>query len=71
MAVHVYDLQAQIIEDLWVIELVVPCPQERGVYYTSSSDLFVKTEGGRQKLQGQQITEFILRRLQRDTETDM
>ncbi len=67
---NVYDLQGEIVEDLWVIELVIPPPQERDVFYTGSSDLFVKTEGGRQKLRGQQITEFILRRLQNDRETD-
>ena len=67
---NVYDSHGEIIEDLWVIELVIPSPQERDVFYTGSSDLFVKTEGGRQKLRGQQITEFILRHLQNNTETD-
>ena len=66
----VYDLQGGIVEDLWVIELVIPPPRERDVFYTGSGKLFVKTEGGRHELRGQQITEFILRRLQNDTETD-
>ena len=66
----VYDLQGEAVEDLWVIELVISPPQERDVFYTGSGKLFVKTDGGRHELQGQQITEFILRRLQNDTETE-
>lgn len=65
----VYNLQGETVEDLWVVELVIPPPQEKDVFYTGSSDLFVKTDGGRHKLQGQQITEFIRRRFQTDTET--
>ena len=67
---NVYDSQGETIEDLWVIELVIPPPQDRNIFYTGGNDLFVKTEGGRQKLRGQQITEFIFRRLQNDTETE-
>ncbi|RKU39274.1 hypothetical protein C6496_02205 [Candidatus Poribacteria bacterium] len=67
---YVYDLQGGIVEDLWVIELVIPSTRERNIFYTSSNDLFVKTEGGKQTLQGPEATEFILRRLQNDTETD-
>ena len=66
---NVYDFQAETIENLWVIELVVPPPQERDVFYTNSGKLFVKTDGGRQKLQGAKVTEFIRRRLQDATET--
>ena len=42
---NVYDLQGETVEDLWVIELVVPPPQERGVFYTGSGKLFVKDNG--------------------------
>ncbi len=67
---QVYDLQGEIIENLWVIELLVPPHEEKEVFYTNSGELFVKTEGGKQKLLGPQITEFIRDRLQNDTETE-
>ena len=65
----VYDLQGKAIEDLWVIELVVSPPQEKEVFYTSKLELHVKTEGGKKKLLGPQITEFIRDRLQDDSES--
>ena len=49
---NVYDFQGEIVEDLGVVELVVPPPQRRDVFYTGSSEIFVKTDGGKQKLQG-------------------
>ena len=64
------DLQGEIVEDLWVIELVVSCPQERDIFYTSRGELHVKTEGGKKKLSGPETTEFIRRHFQNDTETD-
>lgn len=67
---HSVDSQEEIVEDLWVIELVVRPPQEKDVFYTSKWELHVKTEGGKQKLQGPQITEFIRKHFQNDTETD-
>ena len=67
---HSVDLQEEIVEDLWVIELVVRPPQEKDVFYTSKWELHVKTEGGKQKLQGPQMTEFIRKHFQNDTETD-
>ena len=67
---NVYDLQGETIENLWVIELVVPPPQEKDVFYTNSGKLFVKTPGGKQKLLGPQGTEFIRSRFQNDIETN-
>ena len=67
---NVYDFQGEIVEDLGVVELVVPPPQRKDVFYTGSSELFVKTDGGKQKLQGLAITEFIRERLQDETETE-
>ena len=65
---NVYDLQGQTVADLWVVELVVPPSHQKG-FYTGKGHLFVKTEGGKQKLQGQQATEFILKHSQNETET--
>ena len=67
---NVYDLQGAIIEDLWVIELLVATPQERDIFYTNSGELFVKTDGGKRKLLGPEVTEFIRRYFQSETETD-
>ena len=65
---EVYNLQAQTIDDLWVVELVVPPPQERHVFYTGSGQLFVKTDGGRKKLRGPEVTEFVRKHLDSHTE---
>ena len=67
---QVYELQGNPIEDLWVVELVISPQQEKEVFYTNSGELFVKTPGGKQKLLGPQVTEFILGRLQNDAETE-
>ena len=64
----VHDLRGAAIPNLWVIELVVFPPQEKQVFYTGSSEAFVKTEGGKQKLQGPALTEFILNHRENDTD---
>ena len=66
---NVYDLQGNAAEDLWVVELVISPQQEKEVFYTNSGELFVKTPGGKQRLVGPQVTEFIRGRLQDHTET--
>lgn len=66
----VYDLNRETIEDLWVVELLVPPLQRKDVFYTGSGELHVKTEGGKKKLLGPEGTEFILSRFQNDRETD-
>ena len=66
----VYDLQGETIEDLWIIELVIPSPEKKEVFYTGKGELHVKTEGGKKKLLGPAVTEFILSRFQDDTETN-
>ena len=66
----VYDLQGDIVEDLWVVELLLQLPRKREVFYTNSGKLLVKGEGVRDELLGPEATEFILRRLRDDTETE-
>ncbi|MDE0089443.1 MAG: putative DNA binding domain-containing protein [Candidatus Poribacteria bacterium] len=66
---QVYNLHGEAIEDLWVVELLIPSLQKRDVVYTNSGELFVKTEGGKQKLLGAQVTEFIRSRFQNEAET--
>ena len=66
---QVYELQGNTTVDLWVVELVISPQQKKEVFYTNSGELFVKTPGGKQKLLGPQVTEFIRDRLQDDTET--
>lgn len=62
----VHDLRGQVIPNLWVLELVVLPPQEKEVFYTGGWEVFVKTEGGKQKLQGPALTEFIQTHLEND-----
>ncbi len=65
---NVYDLPGETIEDLWVVELLVSPPQRRDIFYTGKGELHVKTEGGKKKLLGIEVTEFIRRHFQKDTE---
>ena len=65
---QIHNLHGEIIEDLWVVELLVPPLQRRDIFYTNSGELFVKIEGVKKKLLGPQGTEFILSRFQNDTE---
>ena len=67
---NVYNFEGETIEDLWVIELLISSQQQKDIFYTNSGELFVKTPGGKQKLLGPQVTEFIRNRFQNDTETD-
>ena len=67
---NVYDLQGVITQDLWVIEVVISPPPEKDVFYTGSWELYVKTDGGKQKLLGPQVTKYIRKHLEDNTETD-
>ena len=66
----VYNSQGALVKDLWVIELVVPPPQERDVFYAGGRKLFVRDGGVTRELQGPAATEFIIGHSQDDTKTD-
>ena len=53
------------LEDLYVVEVHVPGPTTRMLYFTDSGEVYVKTEAGKKKLTGVEIQDEILRRLQR------
>ena len=67
---QVYDLQGEPVEDLWVIELLVLSPQRKDIFYTGRGELHVKTEGGKKKLLGPEVTEFVRRHFQNESETE-
>jgi predicted HTH transcriptional regulator len=47
------------IPDLCVVELVVPAANSRDPYFTEGGEAWVKVDGGKQKLKGVVLTEFI------------
>ena len=67
---NVHDLQGETLEDLWIVELLVLPRKNKDIFYTGRGELHVKTEGGKKKLLGPEVTEFIRRHFQSDTEVD-
>ena len=53
------------VNDLFVIELVVPRPGTNLLYFTSDGVVYVKTEAGKKRLCGTEIQDEIIRRLQK------
>jgi hypothetical protein len=59
---QVYD-GGEPIEDLVVVELVVPRVDSMDLFFTGGNETFVKTDGGRRKLNGPEIQEEIKKRI--------
>ena len=59
----VRDEQGVSMPDLYVVELVVPSPNSKDPYYTGGGEAWVKVDGGKQKLKGIGLTEFIKEKL--------
>lgn len=51
------------IQDLFVIEVVVPRSLTRFLYFTADGEVYVKTEAGKKHLSGSEIQDEIIRRL--------
>lgn len=51
------------VPDLFVIEVVVPQPLTRFLYFTADGEVYVKTEAGKKRLSGSEIQDEIIRRL--------
>ncbi len=54
------------IPDLCIVEMIVPAPQSAGPFYTGGGDAWVKIDGGKQKLKGVALTDFIKQRLSKN-----
>jgi len=52
--------------DSYVIELLVPKSNSKGLYFNQSGDSWVKINGANQKLKGTALQDFIIRRLQKN-----
>ncbi len=51
------------IHEMCVVEMIVPAPHSKEPFYTGSGDSWVKVDGGKQKLKGVVLTDFIRQRL--------
>lgn len=61
---EVYDGD-QPLPDVYIVEIYVPRPQTKLLYFTSDEEVYVKTEAGKKKLSGAEIQAEIIRRLQK------
>ncbi|MEW5868794.1 MAG: protein kinase [Chloroflexota bacterium] len=61
---EVYDGD-QPMQDVYIVEIYVPRPQTKLLYFTSDEEVYVKTEAGKKKLSGTEIQAEIIRRLQK------
>jgi hypothetical protein len=60
---QVRDEQGQKVQDIWVVEIIVPASDSSEPYYTGGGDAWVKVDGNKQKLRGIALTDFIKQRL--------
>lgn len=48
--------------DLYIVELTVPRVVSKDLFFTNKDEAYVKTDGGKRKLNGPQIQQEILKR---------
>jgi mRNA-degrading endonuclease toxin of MazEF toxin-antitoxin module len=60
----VYDKNLQVIEDLYILEVVVPPSRDKeAVYFHKGTDLYIRVEGVKQHLKATEIVSFIRNKL--------
>ncbi|WP_260399521.1 ATP-binding protein [Peribacillus simplex] len=56
----VYDKDSEVIEDLYVLEVIVPPSfDKRAVYFENGKNLHIRVDGVKQQLKGTEISSFI------------
>ncbi|MFS0890986.1 ATP-binding protein [Peribacillus frigoritolerans] len=56
----VYDKDSQVVENLYVLEVVVPPSfDKRAVYFENGKNLYIRLDGVKHQLKGTEITSFI------------
>ncbi|MBW4618604.1 MAG: ATP-binding protein [Cyanosarcina radialis HA8281-LM2] len=67
---HVYDDKKQIINDLFVIELICPKSNTQRLHFSSSGKTWVRVDGVKQLLKGSALQDWIMRRISIELETE-
>jgi hypothetical protein len=62
---QVLDERGRKLNDLCVIEMVVPATDSTEPYYTGGGEVWVKSDGVKQKVKGTALTDFVKQRLSR------
>ena len=63
---EVRDEHGVAVPDLGVVEMVVPASHSASPFFTGGGEAWVKVDGGKQKLKGVALTEFIRSRIKKN-----
>lgn len=57
---QVFNEDNSVVDDLYVVELIVLPPRTKSCYFTSSGEVFLKTQASNRKIKGLELQEFII-----------